>query len=655
MASNEHGHQIHMTAEESDRMRKTVQERIQKCNDQRGQLRESRESRDAISFATQSSLMADMAGEVDPGMSVYSGRDAIVALAIGPRYPPSSTSLPELKPIKLAELQLDTHHLGRVLEVKKVAPDVPLLAYSWTIVEDEAKDVERLEVYLHKYKRGEGMIDSGPHFKIKEPYFTLNEQGEPTIRIHHPSDLVRVRKSAPIGKGSIVEAAERCKTRGNNALKKKEYVEAADHYADGLKLAEGDAEAQESIARDLYRNRAHVNIILGRLDEAKADGKAAITGKDDEKLRSLDSKANFRAGTAAYNLGDFLEAKQLFQQALDLSPEDKEAKVYLRNITTRLKEQETGDFDFGKIRSRLAPAKPRVDAGTYLGPTIIKESNLGGRGLFAANDIEPGDLILCEKAFAVAWSHEKDAWTAMTYDTRDDKIRAFPAGLSKVLVQKLLNNPSQVGKLTKLYADHKGVNQATIPSGEENPIVDSFTVHDIICRNAFGPGAITIGGNQGTEDARTASTGIWIHAAYINHSCVPNAKKDFLGDLMIIRALKPIPAGSEITHAYDENPDVDSRAAALQTTWGFECQCPLCAAEKQDAEEVRAKRRELYAQSVEFVQKEHAGSAKRLLVASAERLAKAIDGTYEKERYAGLPRTAMGPILAWLEVAKKGR
>ncbi|MCP6324357.1 hypothetical protein NL453_28440, partial [Klebsiella pneumoniae] len=79
-------------------------------------------------------------------MSVYSGRENIVALAVGSPFPPCTTPLSELKPIPLAELQIDTHHRGRVLNVKRTGPVVPLVAYSWTVVEDDAGHVERLEV-----------------------------------------------------------------------------------------------------------------------------------------------------------------------------------------------------------------------------------------------------------------------------------------------------------------------------------------------------------------------------------------------------------------------------------------------------------------------------------------------------------------------------
>jgi hypothetical protein len=59
------------------------------------------------------------------------------------------------------------------------------------MVQDEAGDeTERLEVCLHKSRYSEDVLESASAFVIKEPYFTLTDQGEATLRIDHPSDLI---------------------------------------------------------------------------------------------------------------------------------------------------------------------------------------------------------------------------------------------------------------------------------------------------------------------------------------------------------------------------------------------------------------------------------------------------------------------------------
>lgn len=311
---------------------------------------------------------------------------------------------------------------------------------------------------------------------------------------------------------------------------------------------------------------------------------------------------------------------------------------YLRLTEARLKEQTTGTYKWEKIRVG-------VDAGNFVNLTEVKESPGRGRGLFAKRNIAQGELIMCEKAFCVVWGNESEALTAMTYDVRDDRIRVSPAGLTRAIVQKLLNNPSQVKKVYSLYGDYNGEKQGK----DGKDVVDVFRVHDIVSRNAFGPG------EQDGKASNNASTGLWIWAAYINHSCVANAKKEYIRDMMLLRASRPISAGEEIFHSYDESADYDARQAALLTTWGFECQCPLCSVEREDDVEVRKKRRELASEVELFVQREHWSNAKRLTIVKAKRLERALDDTYDESRYRQLPRTALEQISGWLAKATPRR
>lgn len=50
--------------------------------------------------------MADMFGQVERGVSVYAGRENIVALVVGTTYPPSTASIIDLNPITLAGLEV---------------------------------------------------------------------------------------------------------------------------------------------------------------------------------------------------------------------------------------------------------------------------------------------------------------------------------------------------------------------------------------------------------------------------------------------------------------------------------------------------------------------------------------------------------------------
>ncbi|RYO95027.1 hypothetical protein DL766_004368 [Monosporascus sp. MC13-8B] len=660
MASQHDRNTIFLSEQETERIRSTAKGRLEKCSVLVGHAREPRDFRGAVSQATGASLMADMAAaSFSDTAQKRSDGGKLPALAVGQPYPPCIVSLQDLKPMKLVDLQMETHHRGRRLTVKRASPVVQQAARSWTMVQDEAgEEIERLELCLHKSRHGKDVLTSASVIVIKEPYFTLTDEGEATLRIDHPSDMIVFRDEvAKISSNSASEVngdaedaagvekmARSCKDKGNAALTGQDLPLAHAYYTEGLKFARQDVvfNTNPDLARDLSRNRAHANLLLNQLDEAKADAMASLIGREDPRSKELDSKAYFRAGCAAYNLGEYEVAKGLFEERLKLTPDNKETSALLRKVQMRLREQSTGAYDLNKIRAGLSRARPRVDAASFISNTTVKDSQGRGRGLFATRDIPAGEIVMCEKAFRVVWGHESEALTAITYDVRDDRIRVSPVGLSESIVQKLLSNPSQIERVMDLYGDYKGDGK-NVSRREDGPVVDTFRIHDIVSRNAFGPGS-----QYGEEGASNASTGLWIWAAYINHSCIPNVKKEYVGDLMVLRATRPITAGEQLFHSYDESSGYEARQKALMTTWGFECDCALCAVEKGDDPAVRKKRQELANEADAFVESEHWANAKRLTIVKAQRLARSIDNTYDSERYSGLPRLATRRIQEWL-------
>lgn len=653
MASQDDRTTIYLTEQETERIRGTVKERVKNCSERSGNSRESRDKTSAIQQATGASLMADMGGAPDPDMAQTQGRggDTIPVLAVGQPYPPCTDSLEDLQPMRLADLRMEIHHRGRKLQIKRISPVVDLAARSWAMVQDEHGDeTERLEVCLHKLRHGEDVLESTKTFVIKDPYFTLTDQGEPTLRIDHLSDLVVIHsESKPEFKDAAAaeKAAAICKNKGNVALKQQDLPLAHAEYTEGLGIATQDiiSESNPDLARDISRNRAFVNLLLEQYDEAITDAHASLTGREDQRSRDLDTKAYYRAGCAAYNLGAHSQAQRFFEGLQRLAPGDKDAKLYLRKIQQRISESETGTYDLMKLRTGISRTRPRVEAARFIKYTDLRESQGRGRGLFATRDFKPGEVVMCEKAVCVVWGHESEALTAMTYDLRDDRIRFSPVGLTKALVQKLLSNPSQIEAVMDLYSDYKGDNKNVVHN-DEGAVVDVFRVHDIMSRNAFDPGS-----QYGEENARNPSTGLWVYAAYINHDCHPNAKKEFTGDLCVVRATRAIKAGEEIFNSYQDSLDYDTRQTALKTIWDFECNCALCTTEKADGQAVRDKRMELVGEADSFLERTPWAGAKRLAIRKAQRILQNMEETYDAEKYKDLPRRHGENIRAWLSKA----
>ncbi|KAJ4251495.1 hypothetical protein NW762_011482 [Fusarium torreyae] len=647
---------LFMSPEESNRVCKTVQDRIKKCQQLKGRLREPSDRKSLIEQAVSTSLMQDLSSAAFGLGTSRKSKETMVAYGVGSPYPPCTARLADLKPMKLTDLRMETHHHGYALSLRRVSPVAVLEASSWAVVQGESsEDVERIEIFLHKSQCGHDILDLASEFVVKEPYYTLNNQEEPTIRIDHPSDLVistisenpeswRQKELAL----SQIEAisAEEYKKKGNTALlKKKDLARAHFYYTKGLELL-SNGKSNQTLRNDLYRNRSHVNLQLQRFDEARADALSSITNGQSDELRSLDAKAYNRAGLAAYAQGEFLDARQFFEQQKDLQPGDQYPALYIRKVDARLREEADGTYNMSRIVSNLSKTQGRPDAATFDGATEVRDSPGAGRGLFATRNLEPNEIVLCEKAFCVAWGYEPETFSALVCDVREDAaIKVFPAGLHKRVVQKLLNNPSQVGKLLDLHGVYSGLGDK-LQEINGVPIIDTFQIHDIIQRNGFGPGQQTE-----DEDVSNASTGIWIRASYMNHSCVANSKKDFVGDLIIIRATRRIKEGEEITHSYDESSDYEVRKSALQRTWGFNCRCSVCQVEETESAEVRKKRYEAGEKARLFAETNNPIGASKIVVRKAKMLRQALSETYDEKRWKGLPRRASSVIDEWLRMA----
>jgi hypothetical protein len=85
----------------------------------------------------------------------------------------------------------------------------------------------------------------------------------------------------------------------------------------------------------------------------------------------------------------------------------------------------------------------------------------------------------------------------------------------------------------------------------------------------------------GGEEGLPAGLGLYPFGALMNHSCAPTVHLSYArGGAQAVRALAPLAAGDELTHAYvDVALPRPARAAELRERYGFDCGCGACAAE----------------------------------------------------------------------------
>jgi hypothetical protein len=153
--------------------------------------------------------------------------------------------------------------------------------------------------------------------------------------------------------------------------------------------------------------------------------------------------------------------------------------------------------------------------------------------------------------------------------------------------------------------------------------------------------------------------GFWIHASYVNHSCVPNTVRTFIGDIHFLRATRDIEPGEELTHQYI-SPDIDiaERQKKYKATWGFECDCRLCEADGAAFEETRKERLEKFEELRKAVLRIGERGTTITSIKKIARGMRELEALYsppgETDPYAQLPRLALVHPTLFLAEAWRG-
>lgn len=73
--------------------------------------------------------------------------------------------------------------------------------------------------------------------------------------------------------------------------------------------------------------------------------------------------------------------------------------------------------------------------------------------------------------------------------------------------------------------------------------------------------------------------GVFPTVALFNHSCNPGVVRYFIGNTMVVRAIKTIAAGAEISENYGPiftEEDENDRKRKLRLQYWFDCDCEAC-------------------------------------------------------------------------------
>ncbi|KAI9767247.1 MAG: hypothetical protein M1840_005847 [Geoglossum simile] len=579
-------------------------------------------------------------------------KDMVHSSFIPPAYIPCNTPMTQLRRVAIKDLQLETHHRGTYLPLRSITPP-NLMTAIMAIMEDENGDTVMLQLYQQEdedTRAAADIVDVGTLLLVKEPYFKVMGDGEYGLRVDHLSDVIHLERddarTPEAWQPRLIEierSAELLKIKGNLAMNEGRHWDAITEYSDALSQP-----ATANQIEIIKRNRSLAFLKTKQFDAALSD-----TGFPNFNPNPAE-KAMFRAAEALYNLEQFSECCQVLELLRANFPHNSQASAVLGRAQSRCLEQKTGSYNFKELQAKAGKLRPpHLDHATYIGPVEIRHTESKGRGLFVTKAVKAGDLLLCEKAFGHVHVDEgagnkDESSSKITLLINPETNQGFmgaQADLIKLIVQKLYRNPSVAPALTTLYhGTYEGVCTSAV---DAKPIVDTFLVERIISFNVFGCPVSSLAfrtkapipATKTREQKAHHSCGIWVHASYINHSCTSNARRAFIGNMMIVRASRDMEAGTEITFWY-HSPDGTSAKDFQEKLrhWGFVCRCAICLDARATDPVIVMKRRKLVGDLEQVL---NLPALHRVQMKKIERLLDILDRTYTQ------PAEDVPRLLIW--------
>lgn len=124
----------------------------------------------------------------------------------------------------------------------------------------------------------------------------------------------------------------------------------------------------------------------------------------------------------------------------------------------------------------------------------------------------------------------------------------------------------------------------------------------------------------------------------INHACIQNCHRSFIGDMQVIRVTRDLDAGTELFFSY-KPPErfftYEETQNELQS-WGFTCACALCLARQKTTGATVKKRKDLWETAGRIMEKfiANTGRVRSAKLKRLKELHKQLEGTYSADERA---------------------
>ena len=392
------------------------------------------------------------------------------------------------------------------------------------------------------------------------------------------------------------------KMQGNTYMQDKQYLKAIKRYTTALsKLPSLEKGTNDDIKNYLITlsNRAEGFLKLGFFYSALKDCEE-ILEKNKKYLNLLDitqvDKVINRKGRSKEQIANNLDDINKIDQIYDLMSDKSKNAYNIENIKKTLNEKKNnmkGIFNKKELLSYEKNCFDIINAQKYYLDSINKEFKYAnyfnsdliqesfdttkGNYYIAKDDIKEGTLLIVEIPLISIYEAEIKKF-ASTFE-KFQKMGFTPSELAleilftnfKDRVQFTEEKKYLIEKISQLSGSELNNSKKTKTERIKEFEYSDDNIRDIISTNAI----LTLRNDRKKISSIELCYGLYINSSFFNHSCDPNCFYFGIANLLIVKAIKDIKKGDELTVNYIEPKPAFMRKNEL-SKWEFNCQCKYC-------------------------------------------------------------------------------
>lgn len=153
-------------------------------------------------------------------------------------------------------------------------------------------------------------------------------------------------------------------------------------------------------------------------------------------------------------------------------------------MQTRILEQEEGIYDFKAMAEKVKNGDVWLDCADFVKRTEVRESAGRGRGFFAIEDIQKGEIIMVEKAFVFPDEYTADQESVQEKDGESSGLEMWNLNTNS-RTQRSAQASLFLQLLKKVYSDAEAGKRffsldggSYLRSGKEGEVIDGVPVVD---------------------------------------------------------------------------------------------------------------------------------------------------------------------------------